>query len=113
MMSRLRVTHFPDSGQDILGDGGVLVQGRIVGDGVGCGFDRQHERHAGRNRAAWKIASGATPGKGAFTRATGSEMPMAATFMMKLVMIKTKRIDSVVGQTRRIIRHGGCQKGLP
>src|SRR6056297_3377220 len=42
-------------------------------------------------REANKITSGATFRKGAMTNATGREMAMAATFMMKLVIIMTKK----------------------
>ncbi len=42
-------------------------------------------------KAANRMTSAATPRYGAMTRATGSEMAMAATFMMKLVMIRTKK----------------------
>lgn len=113
MMSRLRVTHFPDSGQEFSGDGGVLEKGRIIGNGVGCGSDRQHERHAGRNQGGMEDHFGGDPRVGSMTRATGSELAMAAMFMKKLVMIRTNRIDSVVTHTRRVIRHGGSQKRLP
>ena len=43
------------------------------------------------SRAEKRMTSPATPRYGAMTRATGSEMAIAATFMIKLVMIITKK----------------------
>ena len=65
--------------------------------------------------------SGATDRYLAVTRATGSEMAMAATFMMKLVMISTKKATpstktnqwAFLKQGQPVDRHPFGRSGLP